>query len=125
MSEVKSPRIYIREKLKQDVQVVVDNYFLTAHNKAKYPYAVLDLKETSDQVYIPYYLEIEVWDKGDDTSRLELICDDLKKLLDKKKSIEENYAYVIFFQGCATNIDEDRTIKRRVVTFEIHLYKYN
>lgn len=125
MSETKSSRIYIREKLKQDIQKVVDNYFLTAHNKAKYPYAVLDLKETNDQVYIPYYLEIEIWDKGDDTSKLELICDDLKKLLDKKRCVDENYAYVIFFESCVTNIDDDKTIKRRVSTFEVHLYKYD
>lgn len=125
MAEIKGPRIYLREKLKKDIQEIVDNYFLTSYNKAKYPYAVLDLKEMDDQNYIPYYLEIEVWDKGDDTSRLEEICDDLKKILNKKRCVEDNYAYVIWFSGCVTNIDEDKTIKRRISTFEIHLYKFD
>lgn len=125
MANIKRPRIYLREKLKNDIQEIVDNYFLTSYNKAKYPYAVLDLKEIDDQNYIPYYLEIEVWDKGDNTSRLEEICDDLKKVLNKKRCVEDNYAYVIWFSGCVTNIDEDKSIKRRVSTFEIHLYKFD
>lgn len=125
MSKEKSDRLYIRKKLKAEISQVVDNYFLTAHNKAKYPYAVLDIKETDDQNYIPYYLEIEVWDKGDNTTTLETICDDLKSLLDRKRVVEDNYAYIIWFSGCITNIDDDKTIKRRVSTFDIHLYKFD
>lgn len=125
MSKEKSDRLYIRKKLKTEISKVVDNYFLTAHNKAKYPYAVLDIKETDDQNYIPYYLEIEVWDKGDNTTTLETICDDLKSLLDRKRVVEDNYAYIIWFSGCITNIDDDKTIKRRVSTFDIHLYKFD
>lgn len=125
MSKEKSDRLYIRKKLKTEISQVVDNYFLTAHNKAKYPYAVLDIKETDDQNYIPYYLEIEVWDKGDNTTTLETICDDLKSLLDRKRVVEDNYAYIIWFSGCITNIDDDKTIKRRVSIFDIHLYKFD
>lgn len=125
MSKEKSDRLYIRKKLKTEISQVVDNYFLTAHNKAKYPYAVLDIKETDDQNYIPYHLEIEVWDKGDNTTTLETICDDLKSLLDRKRVVEDNYAYIIWFSGCITNIDDDKTIKRRVSIFDIHLYKFD
>lgn len=125
MSKEKSDRLYIRKKLKAEISKVVDNYFMTAHNKAKYPYAVLDIKETDNQNYIPYYLEIEIWDKGDDTTNLETTCDDLKSLLDRKRVVEDNYAYIIWFSGCITNIDDDKTIKRRVSTFDIHLYKFD
>lgn len=124
MSEVKKPRIFTREEIKQQVDTIVKNYFLTSHNKAQYPYAVIDIKEFDDEVFIPYMLEIEVWDKGDDTTAIEIICDDLKKLLDKKREIKDNYAYVIFFSNCLTNIDDDKSIKRRTITFEIHLYNF-
>lgn len=120
-----SDRLYIREKLKKDIDAVVENYFLTSYAKAKYPYAVLDIKEIDDQIYIPYILEIEIWDKGDDTSNIEKICDDLKELLNNKTCIEDNYAYIIWFASCITNVDEDKLIKRRISTFEIHMYKFN
>ncbi len=124
MSEVKRPRLFMREEIKEQVDNVVHNYFLTSYNKAKYPYAVIDIKELDDEVYIPYALEIEIWDQGDDTTEIEIICDDLKLLLNKKREVKTNYAYVIFFSNCLTVLDDDKTIKRRLLTFEIHLYKF-
>lgn len=118
------PRIFMRQQLKKEITPIVSNYFLNSYNKAKYPYAVLDIKEIDDEVLTRYSLDIEVWDKKEDTTELETICDDLKQLLNLKRVIEENYAYVIWFNSCLTDKEEDKTIKKRVLSFEIHLFDF-
>lgn len=118
------PRIFMRKQLKKEIKPIVSNYFLNSHNKAEYPYAVLDIKEVDNEVFTQYLLEIEVWDKKEDTTELETICDDLKILLDGKNVIQDNYAYVIWFSSCLTDKEEDRTIKKRVLSFEIHLFGF-
>ena len=92
--------------------------------KAEFPYAVLDIKEIDNEVLTQYLLEIEIWDKKEDTSNLETICDELKQILNKKKAIKENYAYVIWFNSCITDKEEDKTIKKRILSFEIHLFDF-
>lgn len=124
MSQVKKPRIFIREQLKKEIDPIVENYFLNAFNKAEFPYAVLDIKEIDNEVLTQYLLEIEIWDKKEDTSNLETICDELKQILNKKKAIKENYAYVIWFNSCITDKEEDKTIKKRILSFEIHLFDF-
>lgn len=121
---INKPRIFMRQQLKKEVTPIVSNYFLNSYNKAKYPYAVLDIKEVDNEVLTQYLLEIEVWDKKEDTTELETICDDLKSLLNGKNVMQDNYAYVIWFSSCLTDKEEDRTIKKRVLSFEIHLFNF-
>ena len=118
------PRIFIRKELKKSIETVVTAYFLNAHPDSKFPYSVSDIKESNDEVHIPYYLEIEIQDETNDTSQIEKICDELKNLLDRKREMYENYAYIIFFDSCSTKIDEEKFIKVRVMTFEIKMYQY-
>ena len=118
------PRIFIRKEIKETIDPIVHNYFLNAHSDSEFPYSVSDIKEGNDEVHIPYYLEIEIIDANNDTTEIEQICDDLKSLLDRKREVKDNYAYVIFFEGCSTKIDEERFIKVRVLTFEIKMYEY-
>ncbi|MCI8396833.1 MAG: hypothetical protein HFJ52_04075 [Clostridia bacterium] len=122
--EKKKARIFIREALKKEIDKVVNTYFLNAHNDTEYPYAVSDIKESNDEVHIPYFLEIELQDATNNTTKIEEICDDLKSLLDRKRETTEHYAYVIFFDSCNTKIDEEKFIKIRVLTFEIKMYEY-
>ena len=119
-----SPRIYIRKEIKKQIDPIVHNYFLNAHPDSEFPYSVSDIKEGNDEVHIPYYLEIEIQDETNDTTKIEEICDNLKELLDRKKEISNNYAYIIFFDGCGTKIDEEKFIKVRVLTFEIKIYEF-
>ncbi len=119
-----SPRIYIRKEIKKQIDPIVHNYFLNAHPDSEFPYSVSDIKEGNDEVHIPYYLEIEIQDETNDTTKIEEICDNLKELLDRKKEISNNYAYIIFFDGCGTKIDEEKFIKVRVLTFEIKMYEF-
>ncbi len=124
MSEKQKPRIFIREEIKKEIDKVVHNYFINAHPDSEYPYSVSDIKEGNDEVHIPYFLEVEIQDATNDTTEIEIICDSLKELLDRKRKVTDNYAYVIFFDACNTKIDEEKFIKVRVLTFEIKMYQY-
>lgn len=124
MSNIKTPRNFIREELYKEIKSVVSNYFFTSFNKAQFPYAVVDIKELGNEVLTQYSLDISVYDKKEDTTEIETICDDLKKLLHQKRAVKENYAYVIWFSNCLTDKEEDRTIKKRILSFEIHLFNF-
>lgn len=124
MSNIKKPRIFMREELHEEIKKIVDNYFYITYNKAQYPYAVVDIKEIGNEVLTQYSLDVSVYDKKEDTTTLETVCDDLKNLLDRKKVIKDNYAYAIWFNSCLTDKEEDRTIKKRILSFEIHLFNY-
>lgn len=125
MSDLKTPRNFIREELYEEINSVVSNYFYTTYNKAQYPYAIVDIKELSNEVLTQYSLDISVYDKKEDTTEIETICDNLKGLLNQKRAVKDNYAYAIWFSNCLTDKEEDRTIKKRILAFEIHLFKFN
>lgn len=124
MSNTNNSRTFMRKQLQKEINPIVESYFLTTYNRAKYPYAVVDIKEIDNEVLTQYLLEIEIWDKKEDTTQLENICDDLKNLLNKKRVMQNNYAYVIWFNSCLTDREEDKTIKKRILSFEIHLFYY-
>lgn len=118
-------RIKLRKHIVELLKGVVQNCFMTADDTMEFPYTVLDVKESNDEIYIPFYLEAETWDSGDDTTRIEKICDTIKEKLDDYQIFLEGFAIKIYFSGCNTNYDEDKIIKRRIQTFEIHMYEFN
>jgi hypothetical protein len=117
-------RIKLRKHIKELLDNVVPNCFMTADDTMDFPYTVLDVKESNDEIYIPFYLEAETWDSGDDTTQIENICDAIKEKIDGYQAFLDSFAIKIYFSGCNTNYDEDKTIKRRIQTFEIHMYEF-
>ena len=117
-------RKYIKSKLNENN---VQNCFMTADDTMEFPYTVLDVKERNDEIFTPFYLEAETWDCGDDTTQIENICDSIKEALDEHQAVleDEGFAIKIYFSGCITNYDEDKKIKRRMQTFEIHMYEFD
>lgn len=117
-------RIKLRKHIKELLDNVVPNCFMTADDTMNFPYTVLDVKESNDEIYIPFYLEAETWDSGDDTTQIENTCDAIKEKIDGYQAFLDSFAIKIYFSGCNTNYDEDKTIKRRIQTFEIHMYEF-
>lgn len=118
-----------RIKLRKYIKEILDkknfqNCFMTSDDTMDYPYTVLDIKESNDEIYSIFYLEAETWDYGDDTTQIEKICDSIKVELDGHQEVLEDFAIKIYFSGCVTNYDEDKKIKRRMQTFEIHMYEF-
>lgn len=120
----KTTRIKLRKHIKELLDKIVPNCFMTADDTMDFPYTVLDVKESNDDIYIPFYLEAETWDSGDDTTQIENICDAIKEKIDGYQAFLDSFAIKIYFSGCNTNYDEDKTIKRRIQTFEIHMYEF-
>ena len=119
------PRVFIRQQICKEVNPIVESYFMIAHNTSKFPYATIDVKEIDDEALTRYSLEIEIFSKKEDTTELEKICDNLKEKLNRKRVVADGYAYVIWFDTCLTDKEEDKTIKKRVLSFEIHLFSFN
>lgn len=119
------PRVFIRQQIYKEVNPIVESYFMIAHNTSKFPYATIDVKEIDDEALTRYSLEIEIFSKKEDTTELEKICDNLKEKLNRKRVVADGYAYVIWFDTCLTDKEEDKTIKKRVLSFEIHLFSFN
>ena len=117
-------RIKLRKYIKELLNGIVESCFMTADDTMEFPYTVLDIKESNDEIYCPFYLEAETWDYGDDTTQIENICDSIKEKLDEYQAILEDFAIKIYFSGCNTNYDDDKKIKRRMQTFEIHIYEF-
>lgn len=117
-------RIKLRKNIKELLSETIENCFMTSDDTMEFPYTVLDVKESNDEIFIPFYLEAETWDSGDDTTQIETICDSIKEKLDGYQAILEDFAIKIYFSGCVTNYDEDKIIKRRMQTFEIHMYEF-
>lgn len=118
------PRVFIRQQIYKEINPIVESFFMVAHNDSKFPYATIDVKEIDDDAYTRYSVEIEVFSKKEDTSELEKICDELKQTLNQKRVIIDGYAYVIWFDTCLTDKEDDKTIKKRVLSFEIHLFSF-
>ena len=106
-------RIKLRKHIKELLDNVVPNCFMTADDTMDFPYTVLDVKESNDEIYIPFYLEAETWDSGDDTTQIENICDAIKEKIDGYQAFLDSFAIKIYFSGCNTNYDEDKTKKSR------------
>ena len=117
-------RIKLRKHIKELLDNVVPNCFMTADDTMDFPYTVLDVKESNDEIYIPFYLEAETWDSGDDTTQIENICDAIKEKIDGYQAFLDSFAIKIYFSGCNTNYDEDKTIKRIIQSFERHMYEF-
>ena len=121
---INSTRVFLRKQIKENIDSVLQSFFMHAHPDSQTPYAIADLRETDDEVGLTYSLEIEMIDENDDTTSIEAKCDEIKELLDRKRSIVQNYAYIIFFNNCTTKINDEKFIKTRSLNFTIRLYQF-
>lgn len=121
MSE--SATIFLRKHLKEKIDTIISNCFLNSSIDMGYPYAVLDLKETDDEIFSQYYLTVELWDKTEDTEPIEEKGEEIKQLLKEYTYNNDNFAIVSYFIDKIPIIDEEKTIKRRGLKFDIRVYE--
>jgi len=103
-------RIKLRKHIKEILDKIVPNCFMTADDTMNFPYTVLDVKESEDEVYIPFYLEAETWDSGDDTTKIENICDLIKEKLEDDKD-PKNYAAMKYLFHFIQSMDSSKELK--------------
>ena len=111
----------IQTKLKT---LATDVYYEIAADSAMYPHIVftfstIDLGDLSRQDYI---LNVDVWDKGNSTTAIDLLCDNIESLLQGENLPQTRILPTFYLMDRKTIIDEDKKIKHRLIRFQIQNY---
>ena len=93
--------------------------------KKLYPHIVftfrrIDLQDLSRQDYI---LEVDVWDKEKDTTRVDNLADSVENLLQAKNLPQEHILPTFYLIDRRNILDEDKNIKHRQIQFQIQNYE--
>ena len=114
-------RKLIQEKLKT---ITTNVSFETANDDKLYPHIVfnfksVDLGDISRQDYI---LEVDVWDKGTSSFQIEELSDKVEDLL-HTQNLPQTLVLPTFYKIDRKTIqDSDKTIKHRLIRFQIQNY---
>ena len=111
----------IQTKLKTVTSFV---YHEIADEKALYPHIVfgfdrIDLEDLSRQDYV---LVIDVWDKGNSTTRVDDLADSVENLLQAENLPQENVLPTFYLMDERNVLDEDKAIKHKQIRFQIQNY---
>lgn len=120
---MKSNTNELRKQLKTIFNEISNNVsYEQAPTPLNYPYTIFELSEiTSEDGKTLYKLEVNCIDR-DNVNRVEQIADDIQDRLDHLSFINEKISFEVY-RGQRNKVDEeDKRIKRRLLTFELHFY---
>lgn len=111
----------IQTKLKT---LTTNVYFEQAQDNAIYPHVVftfrtIDLGDLSRQDYI---LDVDVWDKGTTTFNVDDLSDKIEDLLQLQNLPQTKILPTFFKIDRKTITDSDKSIKHRLIRFQIQNY---
>lgn len=109
MAKTKNIATEIENLIKSNITVYSDE----APDEAEYPYAVIELARTKDDIVSTYELEVNVWDEYKTYSRADSKMDDIEEILDKTVVGNGHYTIVIHKGDSRDHVtDESKEIKR-------------
>lgn len=119
-----SKTVALREIIQSNIDPVAKCYYRKADNKAKYPYAVYDFEniDLGDINRDDLILVVDVWGKGEDTSPIEEIADQIEKIFNAANMPDKNVLPTFYRIGRKPIDDEDKTLIRRQLKFQIQNY---
>lgn len=111
----------IQTKLKK---LTTNVYFEIAADNALYPHIVftfnsVDLGDLSRQDYILY---IDVWDKGNNSTAIDELCDNIETLLQAQNLPQTRILPTFYLMDRKSIPDEDKQIRHRLIRFQIQNY---
>ena len=111
----------VQTKLKT---LTTDVYFEQARDNALYPHIVFSFRETNlgDLSRQDYILEIDVWDKGTETTAVDALADNVEDLLHTKNLPQTNVLPTFYKIDRKAIVDSDKSIKHRLIRFQIQNY---
>lgn len=111
----------IQEKL---LTLTPNVYHKQARDDALYPHIVFTLKEIDlgDISRQDYILEVDVWDKGTSTTRVDDLADSVEDLFHTENLPQENILPTFYKINRRDISDPDKSIEHRLIRFQIQNY---
>ena len=111
----------IQTKLKT---LTTNVFFETATDDKLYPHVVFDFRtiDLGDLSRQDYVLEIDVWDKGTSTTRVDELSDKIEDLLQAQNLPQTNILPTFYKIDRKSIYDTDKSIKHRLIRFQIQNY---
>lgn len=95
-------------------------YHQRATDQAVFPYIVYNLPNSFDNEQQEVFnLDVDVWDKGNDTTPIETLSGDLWRVLNRFEYIDPNIQFTVYRASRLTLDEDDINIKRRKLIFEL------
>lgn len=120
MSKTNSLRKIIQSKINS----VVSCYYRMADPDALFPHAVYDFEniDLGDINRDDLILIVDLWDKGSNTSGIEEMADQIEEIFNAANLPNEEVLPTFYRIGRKPIDDEDKTIMRRQLKFQIQNY---
>ncbi|MER2108192.1 MAG: hypothetical protein ABS949_14760 [Solibacillus sp.] len=114
----------LRKIIQSNIQSVVTSYYRTADPGALYPHAVYDFEniDLGDIWRDDSILIIDIWDKGNDTARIEDITDSIEAMFNAANLPNDEVLPTFYRIGRKPIDDEDKTIMHRQLKFQVQNY---
>lgn len=115
----------LKKLITQKLKTLTNNVFYEqATDNALFPHLVfsfrtIDLGDLSRQDYI---LEVDVWDKGTSTVQVDELSDQVEDLLHTENLPQENILPTFYTIDRKSILDSDKSIKHRLIRFQIQNY---
>lgn len=114
----------LRKIIQSNISAIVSSYYRSADDDANYPYAVYDFEniDLGDISRDDLILVIDVWGKGNDTSEVEEIADQLEAKFNAANLPNEEVLPTFYRISRKPVDDEDKTLIRRKLKFQVQNY---
>lgn len=121
MSRTNDLKKLIQTKLKT---LTTNVYFEQASDNAMYPHIVFSFREINldDLSRQDYTLNVDVWDKGTNTTAIDTLADSVEDLLHTQNLPQTNVLPTFYKIDRKSIEDPDKSIKHRLVRFQIQNY---
>lgn len=114
----------LRRIIQRNIDAVIKSYYRKADKGALFPHAVFDF-ESIDLLDInrdDLILIIDVWGKGNDTSEIEDLADQIEKLFNAANMPEGDVLPTFYRMSRKPIDDEDKSLIHRQLKFQVQNY---
>lgn len=114
----------LRKIIQSKINPIIKSYYRVADPKADFPRAVYDFEniDLGDLNRDDLILIVDLWDKGKDTSKIEDIADQIEEMFNAANLPDTNVLPTFYRISRKPIDDEDKTLMRRQLKFQIQNY---
>lgn len=115
----------LRKIIQSNISTIVKSFYRTADPEESYPYAVYDFEsiDLGDIHRDDLILIVDLWGKGKDTSKIEEMADAIEAMFNAANLPDEKVLPTFYRVSRKPIDDEDKTLIRRQLKFQIQNYE--